>query len=174
MAVARIKPGRPPVAIAVAFDRGPGEEELQILRQLVQSTALAVEALRAYAEEHLVALTLQRSFLPMALPEAPGITICVRYAPASEQAEVGGDFYEALEWQGQLLIAIGDVQGHSLHAATVMGELEARTAGVRQRRPFTAGDRRPGQPGAAAAITPTSSPRCAWRCWTPRRGHWRS
>jgi serine phosphatase RsbU (regulator of sigma subunit) len=89
----------------------------------VQSTALAVEALRAYAEEHLVALTLQRSFLPMALPEAPGITICVRYAPASEQAEVGGDFYEALDWQGRLLIAIGDVQGHSLHAATVMGEL---------------------------------------------------
>jgi DNA-binding response OmpR family regulator len=123
VAVARIKPGRPPVAIAVAFERSPGEEEMQILRQLVQSTALAVEALRAYAEEHLVALTLQRSFLPTALPEVPGITICVRYAPASDQAEVGGDFYEALEWQGRLLIAIGDVQGHSLHAATVMGEL---------------------------------------------------
>ena len=96
---------------------------MQILRQLVQSTALTVEALRAYAEEHLVALTLQRSFLPTALPEVPGITISVRYAPASDQAEVGGDFYEALEWQGRLLVAIGDVQGHSLHAATVMGEL---------------------------------------------------
>jgi CheY-like chemotaxis protein len=123
VAVARTKPGRPPVAIAVAFGRGPGEEEMQILRQLVQSTALAVEALRAYAEEHLVALTLQRSLLPAALPELPGIGICVRYAPASEQAEVGGDFYEALGWQERLLVAIGDVQGHSLHAATVMGEL---------------------------------------------------
>jgi len=123
VAVARTKPGRPPVAITVAFGRSPGEEELQILRQLVQSTALAVEALRAYAEEHLVALTLQRSFLPTVLPEAPGITICVRYAPASDQAEVGGDFYEALEWQDRLLVAIGDVQGHSLRAATVMGEL---------------------------------------------------
>jgi serine phosphatase RsbU (regulator of sigma subunit) len=96
---------------------------MQILRQLVQSTALAVEALRAYAEEHLVALTLQRSLLPVTLPQADGFAICVRYAPASDQAEVGGDFYEALEWQGRLLIAIGDVQGHSLHAATVMGEL---------------------------------------------------
>ncbi|HTZ24600.1 MAG TPA: SpoIIE family protein phosphatase [Streptosporangiaceae bacterium] len=123
VAVARTKPGRPPVAITVALGRSPGEEELQILRQLVQSTALAVEALRAYAEEHLVALTLQRSFLPAALPETPGIAICVRYAPASDQAEVGGDFYEALEWQDRLLVAIGDVQGHSLHAATVMGEL---------------------------------------------------
>ena len=46
-----------------------------------------------------------------------------RYIPASDQAEVGGDFYEALAWRDRLLIAIGDVQGHSLHAATVMGEL---------------------------------------------------
>ena len=46
-----------------------------------------------------------------------------RYLPASDQAEVGGDFYEALPWQDGVLVAIGDVQGHSLHAATVMGEL---------------------------------------------------
>ena len=46
-----------------------------------------------------------------------------RYLPASDQAEVGGDFYEALPWRDGVLIAIGDVQGHSLHAATVMGEL---------------------------------------------------
>jgi serine phosphatase RsbU (regulator of sigma subunit)/FixJ family two-component response regulator len=123
VAVARTKPGRPPVAIALACEREPGKEEMQILRQLVQSTALAVEALRAYAEEHLVALTLQRSFLPTTLPEIPGLAICVRYVPASDQAEIGGDFYEALTWQDRLLIAIGDVQGHSLHAAAVMGEL---------------------------------------------------
>jgi DNA-binding response OmpR family regulator len=122
VAVARTKPERPPVAIAVARDR-PGAEEMHILRQLVQSAALAVEALRAYAEEQLIALTLQRSFLPSTLPEPEGLAICVRYAPASDQAEVGGDFYEALDWQGRLLLAIGDVQGHSLHAATVMGEL---------------------------------------------------
>jgi DNA-binding response OmpR family regulator len=123
VAVARTKPGRPPVAIALAFERSPGDEEVQILRQLVQSTALAVEALRAYADEHLVALTLQRSLLPGSLPQVGGYAICVRYVPASDQAEVGGDFYEALEWQDRLLVAIGDVQGHSLHAATVMGEL---------------------------------------------------
>ena len=46
-----------------------------------------------------------------------------RYLPASDQAEVGGDFYEALPWQDGVLVAIGDVQGHSLQAATVMGEL---------------------------------------------------
>ena len=46
-----------------------------------------------------------------------------RYLPASDQAEVGGDFYEAMPWRNGVLVAIGDVQGHSLRAATVMGEL---------------------------------------------------
>jgi serine phosphatase RsbU (regulator of sigma subunit) len=68
-------------------------------------------------------MTLQRSFLPAALPEVPGLAMAYRYIPASDQAEVGGDFYEALRWRDQVLVAIGDVQGHSLHAATVMGEL---------------------------------------------------
>jgi serine phosphatase RsbU (regulator of sigma subunit) len=79
--------------------------------------------LRASAEEHLMALTLQRSFLPTRLPAIPGVRMAVRYLPASDQAEVGGDFYEALPWRDGVLVAIGDVQGHSLHAATVMGEL---------------------------------------------------
>jgi serine phosphatase RsbU (regulator of sigma subunit) len=109
----------------MAVDRAgvPGDEELQILRQLVQLVALAIEALRAYAEEHVIALTLQRSLLPPAPPEIPGLAIAFRYLPASDQAEVGGDFYEALRWRGRVLVAIGDVQGHSLQAATVMGEL---------------------------------------------------
>ena len=123
LAAARVKPDRPPVAIAVEREGVPGEEEQQILRQLVQSVALAVAAMRSYAEEHLVALTLQRSFLPAALPEVPGLAMSYRYIPASDQAEVGGDFYEALWWRDKMLVAIGDVQGHSLHAATVMGEL---------------------------------------------------
>ncbi len=123
VAVAQTKPGRPPVTIAISPGSAPGDEEMQILRQLVQSVALAVEALRSYAEEHLVALTLQRSMLPTSLPLIPGLSMAVRYTPASDQAEVGGDFYEALRWQDQVLVAIGDVQGHSLRAATVMGEL---------------------------------------------------
>src|SRR5580692_3870842 len=89
LAAARVKPDRPPVAIAVERDGVPGEEEEQVLRQLVQSVALAVTALRSYAEEHLVALTLQRSFLPATLPEVPGLAMSYRYIPASDQAEVG-------------------------------------------------------------------------------------
>jgi serine phosphatase RsbU (regulator of sigma subunit)/DNA-binding response OmpR family regulator len=123
LAAARIKPGRSPVAVVVEATGVRGEEDKQILRQLAQSFALGVEALRSSAEEHLIALTLQRSFLPAALPAIPGAMLAVRYVPASDRAEVGGDFYEALPWRDGVLLAIGDVQGHSLHAATVMGEL---------------------------------------------------
>jgi serine phosphatase RsbU (regulator of sigma subunit)/CheY-like chemotaxis protein len=123
LAVSRTKADRPPLLIGVSAEGLACDEERLILRQLAQSAELAVEALRAYAEEHLVALTLQQSFLPSSLPEIPGIEMQARYVPASNQAEVGGDFYEVLARNGHLLAAIGDVQGHSLHAATVMGEL---------------------------------------------------
>ncbi len=124
LAVSRTKPGRPPVLIGVAREGITAEEDRLILRQLAHSVALAVEALRAYAEEHLVALTLQRSLLPSGLPDIPGIEMSARYVPASDQAEIGGDFYEVLEWDDNCLVAvIGDVQGHSIQAATVMGEL---------------------------------------------------
>ena len=123
LAVAKSRPDRPPVVIAVAQDGVPGAEEMQIQRQLALSVALTVEALHSYAEEHLIAMTLQRSLLPSALPAIPGLSMSVRYIPASDQAEIGGDFYEAVTWQDKVLIAIGDVQGHSLHAATVMGEI---------------------------------------------------
>lgn len=123
LSAGRTKPGKPPVAIVVAADGIPGKEEEQILCQLVQATALGVEALRSYAAEHLIALTLQRSFLPSALPVISGLTMSSRYMPASDQAEVGGDFYEALMAGDHVLVAIGDVQGHSLRAAAVMGEL---------------------------------------------------
>ena len=123
VAAARLKPDRPPVAVGVAASAITGPDELQIMRQLAHSIALAVEAMRSYAEEHHMALTLQRSMLPSALPQIPGLSMAVRYVPASDRAEVGGDFYEALVWQDRLLFAIGDVEGHSLRAATIMGEV---------------------------------------------------
>lgn len=123
VAAARTRPGK--AAATVAVDRAgiTGDEDMHILGQLAQSVAIGVEALRSSAEDHLVALTLQRSFLPVTLPAIPGIEMAVRYLPASDHAEVGGDFYEALPRRDGVLIAIGDVQGHSLQAATVMGEL---------------------------------------------------
>ncbi len=85
--------------------------------------ALAVEALQSIDEERRIALTLQRALLPWSLPLVEGVELAARYVPASSKAEIGGDFYEVIELGDKLLVAIGDVMGHSLHAATVMAEI---------------------------------------------------
>jgi serine phosphatase RsbU (regulator of sigma subunit) len=121
VAAARLRPDR--AAVYVAVSGGITLPGAPVLSQLVLAVAGAVEAQRSYDEEHRIAVTLQRSLLPQRLPEVPGVSLAVRYVPASRQAEVGGDFYEATLIDCRLLIAIGDVAGHSLHAATVMAEL---------------------------------------------------
>jgi len=83
----------------------------------------ALNVQRLYEEEHNLALTLQRSLLPRTLPDVAGLEFAVRYVPASDRAEIGGDFYEVVRFDEQLMLAVGDVGGHSLHAATVMAEL---------------------------------------------------
>ncbi|MFA1546917.1 SpoIIE family protein phosphatase [Actinomadura chokoriensis] len=123
LVTSRIKRDRPPIGVAIRAHGAADEDDANLLRQLGQALALAMEALRSYTEEHLISLTLQRSLLPAGRPAVPGWTFAVRYEPASDQAEVGGDFYEVIDRGDDVLIAIGDVQGHSLHAATVMAEL---------------------------------------------------
>ncbi|MEV7030361.1 fused response regulator/phosphatase [Streptomyces sp. NPDC093272] len=123
LAVARTKRGRPPVCLAVPAAALHGTDDEQFFQQLANSSALALEALRTYNEEHALGLALQRSFLPKEMPTVPGVELAFRYLPASEHAEIGGDFYEAVPTVNGLLLAIGDVVGHSLVAATVMGEV---------------------------------------------------
>lgn len=120
--VARAKPGREPLHVAVPAD-GFSDDDADLLRQFGQACALAVEALRSYDEERRTALTLQQSMLPQRLPAVAGVQLAVRYQPASEHASVGGDFYEILPLEGRLVAAIGDVAGHSLRAATIMAEV---------------------------------------------------
>ena len=121
VASARLRADRSPVHVAVTeSSQNPG---FPVLRQLAQAVAAAVEAQRSYDEEHRIAVTLQRSLLQSQLPDVPGLDVAVRYEPAGAQTEVGGDFYELTMLDGRLLVAIGDVAGHSLHAATVMAEL---------------------------------------------------
>jgi CheY-like chemotaxis protein len=121
VAAARLRIDRPPVYVAApSSSQTPG---FPVLRQLSQAVAAAVEAQRSYDEEHRIAVTLQRSLLQSRLPDVAGLELAVRYEPAGAQTEVGGDFYELTMLDGRLLVAVGDVAGHSLHAATVMAEV---------------------------------------------------
>ncbi|MEU5721257.1 PP2C family protein-serine/threonine phosphatase [Micromonospora sp. NPDC047738] len=121
VAAARLREDRAPLYVVVPT--ATQTVRTPVLVQLAQAVASAVEAQRSFDQEHRIAVTLQRSLLPRRLPEIAGLDLAVRYEPASAHTEVGGDFYELVMLDGHLLMAIGDVAGHSLHAATVMAEL---------------------------------------------------
>ncbi len=77
-----------------------------------------------YEREHTIAETLQRSLLPERLPRIEGLEIAARYLPAGRGAAIGGDWYDALERpDGRVALVVGDVVGHGLRAAAVMGQL---------------------------------------------------
>lgn len=127
LTVATAQDGRTTVCLATPVRRtaisDPADDGLRA--RLAQATVLAAEPLLMYQVERHVALTLQHSFLPRPhrLPHLPGVDIVVRYVPACEQTEIGGDFYAALRTRDGVLTAVGDVVGHSLDAATVMVEI---------------------------------------------------
>ncbi|MFD7790125.1 PP2C family protein-serine/threonine phosphatase [Streptomyces sp. NPDC059759] len=110
-------------------------DELERLNEELTETNAGVMALYAdltvehndvverFDQEHELALALQRTFLPATLPRTPGVELAVRYLPAATTTEIGGDFYEAVTTRQGLLLAVGDVVGHSLQAAMVMGEI---------------------------------------------------
>ena len=110
--------------IAVPAPAFADDDDEMLLRRLVQTVSVALGNLFVYVEEHRTALALQRSLLPSSLPPLPGLVIAARYTASDEQAEVGGDFFDAFQVDdGSTVVVIGDVQGHSLEAAVVMAEL---------------------------------------------------
>jgi serine phosphatase RsbU (regulator of sigma subunit)/anti-sigma regulatory factor (Ser/Thr protein kinase) len=77
-----------------------------------------------YQREHFIATTLQQSLLPEDLPQIPDIDVAARYVPAGDEGDVGGDWYDVIQLtDGRLGVAIGDVAGHGVGAAAVMGQL---------------------------------------------------
>ncbi|MFE2962102.1 SpoIIE family protein phosphatase [Streptomyces sp. NPDC059340] len=127
LALIPIQEGRASVCLATPTRgvRRVNPEDEALLARLAEAAALAAEPLLMYQVERHVALTLQHSFLPQPhrLPELPGVDVVVRYVPASQETEIGGDFYAALRTGEGVLTAVGDVVGHSLEAATVMVEI---------------------------------------------------
>ncbi len=112
------------VGAVLLMTSGDVQADELMLDHFAQAVAGALENQRLYAVEHQIALTLQRAMLPNAIPQPPYLDVAVRYLAASEAVEIGGDFYDVLELDAdRTLLAIGDVLGHSLQAATVMAEL---------------------------------------------------
>jgi len=113
-------------------------EELEFMLSTGQQSAQAVERARLYAREHQVATTLQRALLPADVPQVPGIRVDAAYMAATRASDVGGDWYDVFRLpDGRLCVAIGDVVGHGLQAAVIMGQVRQaiRTAALEGHEP---------------------------------------
>jgi len=112
------------VQVGCCSPRRLSDDDVVLLRLTADRVALAIDHARAFGREHRIAETLQRSLLPDALPALPGITLAARYLPAAAEAEIGGDWYDAITLPGgRILLVMGDVSGKGLAAASMLGAL---------------------------------------------------
>ncbi|WP_256639220.1 PP2C family protein-serine/threonine phosphatase [Streptomyces murinus] len=108
----------------------PGErfapDTAVMLLELARRAGIALDNARQYEQHRDVAEALQRAQLTE-LPDTPGLALAARYLPATHGLNIGGDWYDAFPGpDGSVLAVIGDVTGHGLRAAVIMGQL--RTA----------------------------------------------
>ncbi|MFF1448445.1 SpoIIE family protein phosphatase [Streptomyces sp. NPDC058274] len=101
-------------------------DERAVLTSLSGLIAQALERALLYDAKHQLAHGLQAALLPHSLPSLPGIEAAARYLPATQGMEIGGDFYDLVSTDGRAAAVIGDVQGHNVTAAGLMGQI--RTA----------------------------------------------
>ncbi|PAZ13643.1 PAS sensor protein [Streptomyces sp. SA15] len=102
-------------------------EERSLLTATAALVGQALKRAHAHDAEQELATMLQRSLLPRRLPELAGGKAVARYLPARRGLQVGGDWYDVIALsEDRVALVIGDVQGHSAGAATIMGQM--RTA----------------------------------------------
>lgn len=115
-------------ALTMGFRRAhiwlPAERAL--LRAAAELVAQAAERARRFEAQHGTAQLLQRSMLPEHLPELDTFRIAARYDVGVDGNAAGGDFYDAFRLgDGRLAMVLGDVAGHDVRAAAVMGQVRA-------------------------------------------------
>jgi PAS domain S-box-containing protein len=111
----------------------PDPDDVATAREVADRIGLALDNTRLYEQQRRLAEGLQRSLLT-APPEPNHAEIVVRYRPAVEAAQVGGDWYDAfVQPTGATVLVIGDVVGHDTAAAAAMGQLRGMLRGIAYR-----------------------------------------
>jgi Serine phosphatase RsbU, regulator of sigma subunit len=113
---------RPDALAALVFQRSRGgsfgDDDGRLATTLATQLSLTLRNVHAFQREHEIAETFQTALL-VSPPLLAGAEIGVRYQAAADAARVGGDFYDILQLSpGRVLIAVGDVCGRGLQAAT--------------------------------------------------------
>ncbi|MFG3202241.1 SpoIIE family protein phosphatase [Streptomyces sp. NPDC048192] len=99
-------------------------DERAVLTTVARMLAQALSRAGAAEEERELTEGLQRSMLPSLGPEIPGLRVAARYIPTGGGLQVGGDWYDMIPLpSGRIALAMGDVQGHDVRAAGLMGQL---------------------------------------------------
>ncbi len=99
-------------------------DDIKLLQLVADRASLASQA-RLSSIDRAAALALQRSLLPTRLPPIAGVEMAARYAPGHSTG-VGGDWYDVFVLpEGRIGVVVGDVSGHGLAAAVVMGRLRS-------------------------------------------------
>ncbi|MGX1882273.1 ATP-binding SpoIIE family protein phosphatase [Streptomyces sp. NPDC055287] len=99
-------------------------DERSVLTTVARMLAQALERASVAENERELSLGLQRSMMPTLGPEIPGMTVAARYVPTGGGLQVGGDWYDMIPLpSGRIALVIGDVQGHDVRAAGLMGQL---------------------------------------------------
>ncbi|MFJ9038278.1 SpoIIE family protein phosphatase [Streptomyces sp. NPDC102406] len=95
--------------------------------ELAARAGLVLDNARMYTYQESVAETLQDSMLPHIEPRLPGCDVATRYLPGTLLGRVGGDWFDSVKLPGaRTALVVGDVMGHGLNSAAMMGQL--RTA----------------------------------------------
>ncbi len=114
-------------ALARGHGRRPfNDADLRLAADLGERAGMALDNARLHTQTHDIAITLQSSLLPVALPEVPGRQFAAQYLPAGGDSQVGGDWWDVFCLpDGAIGLAIGDVMGHDITAAAAMGQLRS-------------------------------------------------
>ncbi|WP_328307140.1 SpoIIE family protein phosphatase [Streptomyces sp. NBC_00442] len=113
----------------VTYDRPHdlSNQERTLVGVMADVAGQAWERIRLQSARTELAGTVQRNLLPATLPAVVGYEIEARYSPAHQGLDVGGDWYDVIALpDGSTACIIGDVQGHNVQAAAMMGQV--RTA----------------------------------------------
>ncbi|TNC19605.1 PP2C family protein-serine/threonine phosphatase [Amycolatopsis alkalitolerans] len=101
-----------------------GEEDLPFARAVAARSAVGLRNANEYERERELAGRLQLAMLP-ALDTPADLHLCARYLPAARGVNVGGDWFDAFTRpDGTVVLTVGDVTGHGLEAAVIMGKLQ--------------------------------------------------
>ncbi|ATL29169.1 ATP-binding SpoIIE family protein phosphatase [Streptomyces formicae] len=99
-------------------------DERSVLTTVARMLAQALSRAGVAESERELTEGLQRSMLPTLGPKIPGMSVAARYVPTGGGLQVGGDWYDMIPLpNGRIAFVIGDVQGHDVRAAGLMGQL---------------------------------------------------